>query len=912
MKNSFFPIATYRVQLNNQFRFDSLSYQVEYFHWLGISHFYTSPFFKAKKGSLHGYDVIDYAQLNPEIGSLQEFETLVNLLHFHKMGIIADIVPNHMYIGNNENDWWNSVLEKGLKSQYASFFDIEWHPPKRIFDSKIFLPVLDKPFGESLESQKIKLCYGNGSFFLLLQNLKLPTDPKSWSLILDPFYHEMEKLHADSEFIKNLKSILRQIDSLDFTKNLAFYFERYPVFLEQLQKQLDRFNGIKNNPSSFDSLENFLNCQHYRLCFWRIANEEINYRRFFDIFEYASIRIDNNETFQAVHKLLFEMIEKKWINGLRIDHIDGLWNPLKYLEDLREKAQSTFLYIVAEKILTGNEKLPEIWPLDGTVGYDFLNQVNGLFVNQENKQAFINIYQKFTGDTQNVNILEYECKKLVLKTLLASELNLLTIRLNSLAEKHRLFQDFPFTSLKNALLDIISCFPVYRTYSQKITGVILEEKKTVKEAFIKAQRMNPLIDKSVFDFIQNLLFFKYPDGADANYKNACNDFVMHFQQVTGPVMAKGIEDTAFYRYFPLCSINEVGGEIENFGINIENFHSKNLERFANWPHTLNATTTHDSKRSEDVRARINVLSEIPNEWSSFLEDAYEYNKKYKNLFNEKEIPSRHEEYFLYQTILGTLPFEGVDEVYIKRIRDYMQKAVKEAKINSSWLDPNQAYSDTVNNFVKNVLSDQEFLNKLQPLAQTIAECGILNSLSQLILKILSPGIPDFYQGTEIWNFSLVDPDNRNPVDYPLIREKMKNLVDLENMLKTCQDGRIKLFITQRLLQLRQKFPDLFAKGIYLPLQPEGNYNENVIAFVRKHENITVIVLTTRFFHLFTKSKLKEKFWSNTFVKLPPEITKYRFRNIFTEQELPLIDCLQLDLMFEKMPFAVLEKSEREL
>jgi (1->4)-alpha-D-glucan 1-alpha-D-glucosylmutase len=906
---SSFPLATYRIQLSRQLRFKEVQELVEYFHELGISHLYTSPILKAKSGSTHGYDVTDYSQLNPEIGTTQEFEDLVKVLHSKSLGILLDIVPNHMYIGNNENPWWNSILEKGQKSPFADFFDIDWHPPRHIFDNKVFLSLLDRVFGKALENQTLKVSYDKGRFVLYVGDLSLPTDPESWHLILEPLCHEVEKLLSERDKdVMELKEILRELNTPHIDRRIQALFEHQPIIQERLMKQLETFNGTKSNPLSFDLLEAFLNVQHYRLCYWRVANDEINYRRFFDIFEFASIRIENEKTFKAVHKLIFEFLKKGWINGLRIDHIDGLWDPQKYLEDLAQNSGDVSTYVIAEKILTGNEKLRQEWSLNGSVGYDFLNQVNGLFVYQLHKQKLTDIYQKFTGHQENIGDLKYRCKKFILNSSLASELHLLTLRLSGVAEKHRYFQDFTFESLKTALSEIIACFPVYRTYTQAIGVIHEDDRKAISAAVARACRLNCIIDRSVYAFIEDILFFKYPDGVETAYKAACTDFVMHFQQVTSPVMAKGLEDTASYRYFPLSSLNEVGGDLWTFGINKDNFHKKNLERFDNWPHSMLATTTHDTKRSEDVRARINLLSEIPDQWDAVLYTWSQLNQKYKVKIDEESVPDSNEEYLLYQTLLGTWPFNGIDEVYVKRVQSYMEKAIKEAKVNNSWINPNESYDEAVKLFIQKVCEDRQFLESFAPFSSKIAEWGMLNSLSQLVLKLTSPGIPDIYQGNELWDFSLVDPDNRHPIDFSANKQKINHLKNLEDCLKTPQDGRIKLFVTQKILQLRQRSPEVFAEGRYLILDVQGPKEEHVIAYARVFGTQAVLVLTSRFFTFFMKGFHDRKdFWSDDmFIKLPDELAKFEFRDIFTQRVFPKNERMNLKAIFSEIPFAVLE------
>lgn len=901
------PYSTYRIQCNHLTFKEGQKFAV-YFSELGISHLYTSPLQKAKRGSTHGYDVIDYSQLNPEIGTLQEFEDFVNSLRAHSLKIILDIVPNHMYIGNHENMWWNSVLEKGEDSPFASFFDINWHPPKKNYDNKVFLPCLDQRFGEALENQFLNISYEQGYFFLNLKNLKLPTAPETWYFILKPLLEDAEKLLSENdENIAKLKEILKDLSTPHIHEKIELFFSE-PVFQKKLEKMLEVFNGTKNYPSSFNQLEEFLNAQHYRLCYWRVANEEINYRRFFDIFEFACIRIENEETFKAVHQLIFDFLRKDWIDGLRIDHIDGLWDPQQYLNDLSQQIYPRSTYIIAEKILLGNEKLRLDWPLQGVVGYDFLNLVNGLFVYQEHQEKIKNIYYKFTGLKPNLQELQYQCKKIILKNSLASELHLLTLRLSRIAENHRYYQDFTFENLKQALAEIIAYFPVYRTYIQANLNVIHEDdRKVINEVFTIIRDLNKNINLSLFEFIEDTLLFKYPDGIEESFKTACKDFVMHFQQVTGPVMAKGLEDTAFYRYFPLSSLNEVGALLDSFGTRIETFHEKNIERFANWPHSQLSTTTHDTKRSEDVRARINLLSEIPDEWEVLLSNLNSIAEKYKTEIDKKKAPDSNEEYLIYQTLLGTWPFTTIDEVYIKRIQSYMQKAIKEAKVNNNWLDPHTEYEEAINHFIAGICKDSEFLQNMLSFVNRIAELGMLNSLSQVILKLTSPGVPDIYQGNELWDFSLVDPDNRKKIDFSSILEQLASLKSFEKCFKTPRDGSIKLFITSQLLHLRKRLPQIFTHGLYLALNVIGPKADFVIAYARIDDGKFILAICARFFSFFMNNfHGKKDFWQDTVLELPDELALYQLKNVFTQQLFTNAQTLPLQSIFCDAPFAVLE------
>lgn len=932
------PLATYRLQLNKNFNFRQAEELIPYLSQLGISHFYASPILTAKPGSMHGYDIIDYSKLNPEIGTMEEFENFVKTLCRHNMELLLDIVPNHMHIMSPNNLWWQDVLENGPSSPYADYFDIDWHSPRSIHKNKVLLPILDQQYGNALEQQVLKVIYQKGSFLTKIYQFTLPTDPKSWILLLEPLAKEVEKIFPEeNEHYLELKSIITSLIHLPpnseqdkekiaerlrenevIKKRLETLFNANSMISHLLSQQLQAFNGKKGDPLSFDQLEAFLNLQPYRLSFWRVANDEINYRRFFDIFDYAGIRTEKPEVFEAAHALICSFVKKKWVSGLRIDHIDGLWDPDQYLLDIQKYcSENSSLYVIVEKILISNEKLRSEWKIQGTVGYDFLNQLNNLFVYMKNKHSILNIYQNFIEVTDNPTELIYICKRLVLDVLLSSELHVLARRLDHIAESHRNSQDFTAESLKAALRDVIACFPVYRSYIRASIGQIhQEDREYILTAIGRAKRRNPVTERSIFDFIQNVLLLEHPEGLEEQQKVERQNFVMRFQQLTGPVMAKGLEDTASYRFYPLSSLDEVGSDLQSFGISIEDFHKKNLEKLEAWPYAMLTTTTHDTKRSEDVRARLNILSEIPLEWEQALHRWNQINEHHKIEDGEEVIPDRNEEYLLYQTLIGTWPLDNmaIDEHqnYIARIQNYMEKAVKEAKVHSSWINPNVHHDQGVHQFVEKILTmdgTNNFLNDFKTFVPKISSLGLLNSLSQLLLKLTSPGVPDIYQGNEIWDFSLVDPDNRRPVDYAIRRQLLENLDSLQDYIENPNDGRIKFFITQRTLQLRKKLSKLFREGIYLPLNVKGKMQNHMIAYARVLEEKAVVVLAGRFFSFFMRDfqhYMQENTWHDTIVELPPEFTKRPFKNIYTNMEFSSSDVIPLQDVLQPIPLTVLE------
>lgn len=924
MANELIPSSTYRLQFNNHFTFQDAFKLVDYFHRLGISHLYASPLLQARKGSQHGYDVVNPNQLNSEIGSEYDFIQLIEKLKENKMGLILDIVPNHMAVGM-ENQMWKDVLENGSSSAYATFFDINWNPSKKKFKNKIFLPFLDKSFGQALENKQLCIMYDGGKFVLNCNDISLPTSLESWKDIVQPLYNEVSKLFLNQEKEKKLFSILQKINvncegaliaiKSDIENDLKTYFFEYQDVFNMLNKQLDVLNGINGNPSSFDNLEKFIDSQNYRLCYWKVANDEINYRRFFDVYEYVAIRIENKEAFEASHKKIFELL--KFFDGLRIDHIDGLWDPQQYLENIR--AAGNIPYLIVEKILTGNEKIRREWPVQGNVGYDFLNQLNSIFIFQENKDKFFEIYHNFTGVDTNTRDLKYECKKLLLNTSFASDINFLTFKLNNISAQMRYARDFTSENLKTALREIIACFPVYRSYIRaELSEIHEEDKKYIHAAIGRAKRINPLVDPSVYDFILNILLLHFNKEINEALQLECKDFVMHFQQVTGPVMAKGLEDTAFYRFFPLTSLNEVGGEIGIFGINLENFHKKNIERFSDFPYSMLTTTTHDTKRSEDVRARINVLSEIPELWEKAIKQWNGINQQYKVLIDDSLVPDANEEYLIYQTLIGTWPLDDLSEEtyhqYTQRIQEFMEKAIKEAKLHSSWIDSNEPHHAAVKEFIVRILdihSPNKFIDEFRCFIEKIISCGMLNSLAQLILKLTCPGVPDIYQGNEIWNFSLVDPDNRRIVDYELRQNYLNNTTALQSLIKFPENGKIKLYLTSQLLALRKKLAEVFNKGSYVELKVEGDLKDHLIAFSRYLPNKIVIVLVSRFYTFLMKDFQNYKYmanpWEYIFLNVPTEFTQKKYKNVFTQQNYVFeSEKICLKEILEIMPFAVLE------
>lgn len=852
------PTATYRLQFNRDFTLLDALKLVPYFHQLGISDLYCSPLMKAVSGSRHGYDVVDCTQINPEIGTEDDLAKLSLALKERGMGLILDIVPNHMSI-SEENPWWQDVLEHGPSSLFSSHFNIVWNPPKEVLKNKVLLPVLEKPFKEVLENGELKVVFQD-AFFIAYQGKKFPLNPSSLPLLLksSPAFQkilkELEFLPSSEE--TDLEKRLKRVHEWKEIKSrMAKIVKNDPHF----EKVLQKFNGQKGSPKSFDNLENLLKEQAYRLSFWEAGKEEANYQRFFDVTDLVTMHSENPLVFEEMHALIFKWIEKGWVTGLRVDHIDGLYDPAAYLEKLQNRCGDDF-YIIVEKILGKDEQLPK-WPICGTTGYDFLNEVNALFV--KNKEQMEQIYDKFIGQHADLSEEIIRSKKLVLTDSMASNLNLITRKLEEIAELHRVAHDYTHEDLRNALKEIMAFFPVYRTYIRP-NEIRKEDEKIIHSAITLAKKNSPLLNP-IFDFIQTL--FEKPEI----------DFVMLFQQLTGPGTAKGLEDTALYRVYPLSSLNEVGMDPKTFGINIEQFHAFNLKRLKEWPHTLNATSTHDTKRGEDVRARIDVLSEDPQAWENALERWQKLNAPHKI----QNIPDPSEEYLLYQTLIGSWTSQE-DPQYTRRIEDYMVKALKEAKIHSGWSKPNPSYEEKLRIFIQRVLKHPPFLQDLKNFIDPIAKAGLLNSLSQVLLKIISPGIPDFYQGTELFEFHLVDPDNRNPVDYAKRIEALSS-----------ESSEKQMFIS-KLLNFRKANLQLFGEGEYLPLQADSN----VIAFARIHKDQAILVISGRFFY-------KAGSWEQTII-LPDQL-RGEYRDILSGSGISVKHELIFPKHFADFPFLLLGK-----
>jgi (1->4)-alpha-D-glucan 1-alpha-D-glucosylmutase len=709
------PTATYRLQLGPGFGFPAAAALVDYLQALGVSHLYLSPVFQALAGSLHGYDVVDHSTLGPELGGEAEFHALSSRLEARGMGLLLDVVPNHMCVARAENAWWNDVLENGPSSPYARFFDVDWLPPKADLEGKVLLPILGDQYGRILENQELRVSFESGAFVLGYWDHHLPVAPRSWPLVLEP---ALERLRASlgpaAVPVLELESILtaiahlprrdetepervreRQREKQIIKRRLCTLAESTPECRDAIARALADFNGSRGDSRSFDRLEGLLADQAYRLSYWRVASDEINYRRFFDVNELAALRVEVPEVFAAVHALPFRLFQEGTIDGFRIDHVDGLYDPLDYLARLPAAA-----WIVVEKILVDGERLRDEWPVHGSTGYEFLNLVGGLFVDPAGLPGLDSAYEAFVGQREPYEDVAYESRKLVLDVSLSSELTVLARRLDRISERHRFSRDFTLNSLQAALGEVIANFPVYRSYIRADAGAVsAADREHVETAVRLAKRRNPALSDSLFDFVASVLLLQDPDGLDEAARRERREFVMRFQQITGPVMAKGVEDTAFYRHHPLASRNEVGGDPAGAPADPPRFHRENTHRADRWPFSLLATSTHDTKRSEDVRARLAVLSEVPGDFASALGRWRELGRPHRALVDEAPTPDARDEHLFFQTLVGTWPLglhgRAPEEAYTVRIQAYMRKALREAKLRTSWVSPNLAYEAAV-------------------------------------------------------------------------------------------------------------------------------------------------------------------------------------------------------------------------
>jgi (1->4)-alpha-D-glucan 1-alpha-D-glucosylmutase len=803
------PISTYRVQFNHAFKFADATRIVGYLHDLGITDLYASPIMEARPGSLHGYDVIDPAQLNPDLGTPEDFKNLCCALSEKGMGLILDIVPNHM-AASLDNAWWFDVLEKGEDSPYAGFFDVNWE------SRRVLLPILGRPYGEVLERQELQLRIENGHPIVQYHEQKLP---------------------------------------------LAAGAERLGL----------------------ESVDEVLSRQHYRLAYWRKAADSINYRRFFDVSDLVTLRSDKDEVFHATHDFALKLLSDGKVTGLRIDHVDGLLDPKGYLDRLPET------YVIVEKILGGQEHVPADWRTHGTTGYDFLNYLNGVFIDRRGFHELERIYSNFTGSTATYRDVFQERKRQVMKELFAGEVNVFIRHLTELADEDRHARDLRTDELQEAFVAVTACLPVYRTYIRD-ENISATDRAYIEDAVTVAGK------GLAFEFLRRVLLLSpawYLETSREKYL----DFVMRWQQFTGPVMAKGLEDTTFYVHNPLVSVNEVGEDCGGPEVyfSVEEFHRRNLSRHSCRPLSMNASSTHDTKRSEDVRARINILSEMPDQWEKAL-------RRWSRMNPSQSAPDAAEQVLIYQSMLGAWPIDP------DRLKQYATKALREGKTHTNWMEINRSYEVRVLSFIDRLYANRAFLKDFMRLQEKVSYFGALSSISQLILKVTSPGVPDFYRGTEVQDLSLADPDNRRPVDFTARVEMLRELKDHANpadLLKTWRDGRMKMYVLWKSLEFRRSHPDLFREGEYIPLHVTGPREQHIVALARRWRDQWCVVAAPRLMAGLTRSgtpPVGTKVWRDTMIELPADAPS-EWTNVLTGEVLS--NSLAVSRLFSILPAGLL-------
>jgi (1->4)-alpha-D-glucan 1-alpha-D-glucosylmutase len=864
------PASTYRLQVHGGFTLDAARAVVPYLQRLGAGAVYTSPYFAAEPGSTHGYDVTNHNVINPEVGGDAAHRAFTDAVREAGLQHIVDFVPNHMGISTATNPWWRDVLARGQHSAYAHFFDIDWYPFKTELRRKLLLPILGDQYGKVLERGELQLERGH-----------------------------------DLSAAAGAGLVVRYFDNC-----LPFAVPR-----ELSDEEIVRINGVPGQPHTFDALHELLEAQAYRLAYWRTAAHEINYRRFFDINTLAGLRVEDPTVFDAIHGLLARLVHEGRVSGVRVDHPDGLFDPAKYFAMLRALVGD--VYVVAEKILSGGERLPRGWAVHGTTGYNFLNQVNGLFVDPVNARRMRKVYAKIAGGEESFDELLYESKRLIMDTAMASELTVLAHMLERISESNRRSRDFTLNSLRDALVEVVAGFPIYRTYVDQ-GGWVPDDRAAVERAIVCARRRNAAMESTIFDFLREVLLPRDPDDvlasvyerrdgyppADASESAERLRFAMKFQQYTGPLQAKGLEDTAFYRHNLLLSLNEVGGDPVRFGVTAQEFHELNQARRRDWPYEMITTATHDTKLGEDVRTRIDVLSEMPEEWGREVARWTRLARSAKTLVDGEPAPDRNDEYRFYQALLGAWPEGGLSGEFVERMQAYMIKSIKEAKRHSSWINPGNAYEKALGNYVARMLGGPEsakFVAAFTPFQARVARAGLVNSLSQLVLKIASPGVPDVYQGTDLWDFHLVDPDNRGEVDFATRAGALERVdrilslacacrdTEIASLLANWHDGAIKMLLTTAGLRLRAARPALFLDGDYLPLETDtATVPGRVLAFARIKDGAAAIAIAPHLIGRFVDAGHPAPMgdmWRTSRVMLPKALAALTYRDAITGAEI---------------------------
>ncbi len=846
------PVATYRMQLNQTFDFNKLRQVLSYLSQLGISHIYSSPIFEAKKGSIHGYDIVDPNRISAELGGEDGFERLMDEALTYGIDWIQDIVPNHMSY-SLENKMIYDLMQKGSASNYYTFFDVDWNYPSAFLKNKILAPFLTQPYTDCIKQGLIKITNEEDGLKIKYDRLDFPVSAEA--------------------------------NSFQGTNSIE-----------------DAIKLVNSDPVLLDGL---ISNQFFALAHWKTALKQINYRRFFDIINLIGVCIEKPDVFENIHRLIFQLSEYEKFSGLRIDHVDGIHDPDTYLKKLRQKLPEK--YLIVEKILAYNEQLPDSWPVQGTTGYDFLNRLNGIFINTDNQEQLTDFYMQFTGNKESFNDILYHCKKFVILNYFSGDIKNLAQLIKKTFIKVNLGQ-VTFANLRKAVIELLACFPVYRTY--------LNQQQHDYEPFRSALKLAKEKNFNLTDELNSIGYLLDKTKTSAEALQA----IMRLQQFTGAIMAKGLEDTAFYRYNRFLSANEVGSSPAQFGGSIADFHEFNILRQQKWPLSMCALSTHDTKRGEDVRARLNVISEIPEEFKKTVIEWAELNIKKKKRVNRKLAPDCNEEYYLYQTLLGSFPWDLKEkQEFIERLKLHMVKALREAKINSDWLCPNLSYEQAVTTFSEEILNDESFLQSFLLIQKKIAFFGFFNTLSQILLKSTCPGIPDFYQGTELWDLNLVDPDNRRPVNFQKRQETLSEISQLDalaasELLECPEDGKAKMYVIIKALQFRRKMKQLFEEGSYVPLVVKGERKKNIVAFARRKGNLFCIIIVPRFFtELIKPDEVWHKAeigWGDTSISLETAYTK--LTDVLTNRTLRSEGgSLQVKDVLSAFPVALLFSGEQD-
>ena len=921
--------STYRLQFNPEFKFTDAHEVIDYLARLGITAVYASPIFHARRGSTHGYDIVDHRAVNPDLGSEQEFRKLNFKAHQNGLAWLQDIVPNHMAI-DSTNTMLMDIFEAGEDSRYYDFFEIDWDHPYENMHGKMLVPLLGKLYAECLADGEIQLGYDLDGLSINYYDVRLPLRIQSYPAVfkrdIDRLENELGGNNAD--FLKFLGTLhlIETISSGDgrdafyrqvrHVKRILFnlYSENETV-RRFVDDNIAFFNGDDNGGR--DALDWLISEQLFRLSFWKVATEEINYRRFFTVNDLISVNIEKEEVFNYTHDFVFRYLSEGHFDGLRIDHIDGLFDPETYLRRLRERTGET--YIVIEKILEEDERLPADWPIEGTTGYEFLNNLNSIFCDNRNRSEFSKLYYKYTGLSKSYEEILHDKKKLIIEKHMAGNIDNLAQFIKRISSQDRYGQDITLFGLKRALVELIACFPVYRTYINN-ESPCETDREIIDEAINSAREKNPDLYYEL-RFIEKFLLLKFDDSTDKEERQRWLRVIMSFQQFTGPVMAKGFEDTMLYIYNRLTALNEVGSNPNRFGVSVDEFHKFNSARTDEFPLSLSATSTHDTKRGEDTRARILVLSEIPSEWDHNLKTYSRINRSKKKKVSHRYAPDRNDEYFLYQTLLGTYPFEVDLEDYKTRIKEYVIKAVREAKVHTAWIKPDNEYEEAYLAFIDKIFKDQRFFDEFLPFQQKVAGYGVFNSLAQVLMKMTAPGLPDFYQGCEYWDLTLVDPDNRRQVDFKTRSKSLQEITKgfekepeklLADLIENRTDGRIKQFLIHRALSERNRRPELYLYGDYIPLECAGQFADNVIAFARRRQSDFALTIVPRFFSRLMREDelpMKKDAFKDTVLKIPDDFPSEWVDMISREYHRDVKDTMPLGDILNSFPVALLANEE---